>query len=203
MAGGVSILVATAPPTTATTLLSSSNPSTYGHPVTLTATVAPSNAPGVVEFLDGTTLLEAKPLNLSGQVQITTSLLAAGANLLVAIYNGVPGSWQPSESNTVNQAVSPLAGSGFQAPVAYPMGGGEFFTMVVGDFNGDDKPDLAIASNPQDGGGISPGTVNVLLGNGDGTFSNQGASPRIRAALSRFNRACAASRLTLRRTRST
>src|SRR5258708_3866126 len=35
--------------------------------------------------------------------------------------------------------------------------------IVVGDFNGDSKPDLAVSN-------VGSGTVSVLLGNGDGTF---------------------------------
>ena len=41
-------------------------------------------------------------------------------------------------------------------------------SMVVGDFNGDGIPDLAVAENNQ--------TVQILLGNGDGTFTVQTAS---------------------------
>ena len=48
--------------------------------------------------------------------------------------------------------------------------------MAVGDFNGDGRPDLAVAN-------IGSNTVSVLLGNGDGTFQPAqhfatGAAPR-------------------------
>jgi hypothetical protein len=60
--------------------------------------------------------------------------------------------------------ISVLLGNGdgtFQSAVGYDSG--EYDTVVVvGDFNGDGKLDLAVANGS--------GTVRVLLGNGDGTF---------------------------------
>ena len=38
------------------------------------------------------------------------------------------------------------------------------FSVAIGDLNGDDKPDLAVANS-------YPNTVSVLLGNGDGSFT--------------------------------
>jgi hypothetical protein len=57
------------------------------------------------------------------------------------------------------------ATSSFANQVSYASGAA--YTVAVGDFNGDGIPDLAVANN---NGSASPGSVSVLLGNGDGTF---------------------------------
>ena len=75
VSSGVSVLLATAPVSTNTTLLSSLNPSTFAQPVTLTAMVAPLNATGEVTFLDGIAVLGIGALNQSGIATISTRLL--------------------------------------------------------------------------------------------------------------------------------
>jgi hypothetical protein len=62
--------------------------------------------------------------------------------------------------------VSVLMGNGngtFQTAQNFDTGGMGSVSVVVGDFNRDGKPDLAVASE-------SSASVSVLLGNGDGTF---------------------------------
>src|SRR3954453_10363579 len=69
------------------TLTTSQNPSTFGAPVTLTATVTPLNATGRVTFYDGVTILGTKPLS-AGTASISTILLPAGTRKLTAYYSG-------------------------------------------------------------------------------------------------------------------
>jgi hypothetical protein len=74
--------------------------------------------------------------------------------------------------NCVNNICSPgdavvLIGNGdgtFQPPVQYTVGL-QPENLVVGDFNGDGKPDLAVSN-------YGASTVSILLGNGDGTFQS-------------------------------
>jgi phospholipase C len=73
-----------------TAVTSSQNPSSYGQPVTFTATVTPqfSGTPtGTVTFEDGTTTL--KTIALSGGIaSYTTSTLVKGTHTISAIYDG-------------------------------------------------------------------------------------------------------------------
>jgi FG-GAP-like repeat len=57
---------------------------------------------------------------------------------------------------------------GFKSAVSYPVGTAPL-AVAVGDFNGDAKPDLAVANSGNPGAG-DDGNVSILLGNGDGTF---------------------------------
>ena len=61
----------------------------------------------------------------------------------------------------------PTGKSGFVAATQIPAGGYETFgDAVIGDFNGDGKPDVATIVE----GFIYPYTISIVLGNGDGTF---------------------------------
>ena len=50
-------------------------------------------------------------------------------------------------------------------------------TVVVGDFNGDGVPDLAVAAEGTASTGYPDGAISVLLGNGDGTFGAAASYP--------------------------
>ncbi|MFI6156272.1 FG-GAP-like repeat-containing protein [Kitasatospora sp. NPDC051170] len=79
-----------------TTLTSDPDPSAYGRPVTLTATVCPAPATtgtptGTVTFRDGTTVLGTAPVRASGgcgTATLATSTLGVGPHGLTAEYGG-------------------------------------------------------------------------------------------------------------------
>jgi len=71
--------------TTSLTALPASQ--TFGSPVTLTATVTPSTATGMVTFLDGTTAVGSMSLS-GGVATLAISTLAVGSHTLSASYAG-------------------------------------------------------------------------------------------------------------------
>ena len=70
-----------------TILTSSANPSCFGTPVTLTATVTPATATGIVQFYDGAVLLGIGALS-GGVATFNVSTLLAGSHSLTAVYTG-------------------------------------------------------------------------------------------------------------------
>ncbi|WP_030355945.1 Ig-like domain-containing protein [Streptomyces scopuliridis] len=97
---------------TTTALTSAPNPSTFGQPVTLTATVAavPPGAgtpTGTVSFFDGATLLGTATLS-GGVTTLTTTTLSIGSHSLTAVYNG-DASFNTSTSPIVTQTVTSAA----------------------------------------------------------------------------------------------
>ncbi len=76
-------------------------------------------------------------------------------------------------ANQTPNTASILLGNGdgtFQTNVDYPTGMAPD-AVAVGDFNGDGNMDIAVANScGNDATCKSPGTVSILLGNGDGTF---------------------------------
>jgi hypothetical protein len=123
---------------TTVTLSTSSNPSVFGAPVVLTATVSPATATGKVTFYDGVTVLGTKSLT-SGVAQISTIALPAGSRKLRAYYAG-------ATSNMLTQTVTAAAGGALSAQSPFPLPGVPT-SAVVADFNGDGKADFAFPTS--------------------------------------------------------
>jgi hypothetical protein len=109
------------PAGTATTLVSSPNPSNQGQSVTFTASVAsnPGIPTGNVNFLDGATLLGSGALSAAGSATFATSSLAAGAHSITAAFLGAP-NYMPSTSTVLTQTVNAAfyTFTGFLSPMA-------------------------------------------------------------------------------------
>ena len=98
---------------TATSLVSSPNPSTFGQSVVLVASVSPSSGTGTptgsVTFADGATVLGSSTLDANGRAAISTSSLSVGTHSITASYNGdstYGGSSSAAVSQTVNTAAT-------------------------------------------------------------------------------------------------
>jgi hypothetical protein len=90
-AAGTGTLTQTVQDTTATTLVSSKNPSIGGTPVTFTATVTVAShgtLTGTVTFRNGGAALNTVSLNGAGVASYTTSTLPVGADSITAVYSG-------------------------------------------------------------------------------------------------------------------
>ena len=93
---------------TATTLVSSLNPSTHGTAVTFTATVTAASGPnptGTLAFKDGTNTIATVTLNASGVATFSTSGLAVRTHSITAAYAGSTND-APSTSAVVSQVVN-------------------------------------------------------------------------------------------------
>ncbi len=144
-----------------------------GQPVTLTATVTAS-APGtgtptgIVNFMDGTTLLGSGTLGVvSGvnQATLTTSGLALGSNAITAVYSGDT-NFSSNSSTVLNQTIAQAASTVGVASSISPavVGQAVTFTATV-------SPLVAAAGTPtgtvtfKDGGTVlGTGTLAVVSG---------------------------------------
>jgi hypothetical protein len=102
---------------TNTTLISATNPSVYGQPVTFTATVTPVSSnlclpSGTVTFKDGSTVLGTSPVFVLGgiaQATFTATGLGVTSHVITAVYSGDTyffGSTSSPLTQVVNQAAT-------------------------------------------------------------------------------------------------
>jgi uncharacterized protein (TIGR03437 family) len=157
-------------------LSSSASTSSYGSRVTLTAAISPAGASGSVTFYNGVTPLATVPVS-SGQAKYSTSLLPAGVDSLHAYYSG-DSNYSPA-TGAVTQNVQVQPGGGFGAPHNNAVGYMPW-SLAVGDFNEDGKPDIAVAFHSSFNTASMP--VTVSLGNGDGTFQTPTAYAAVKNA---------------------
>lgn len=126
---------------TSTALTSAPNPSVFGDPITLTATVT-ANAPGggtpqgTVQFFDGMVSLGTATLNATGVAVFQISTLGGGTHALTATYLGNP-DYLTSTSNTVSQVVTgaPTTTALGSAPNPSVFGGPVTLTATVSALN--------------------------------------------------------------------
>ncbi len=131
--------------------------------MTLTATVNPSSATGVVTFYDGPAVLGESSVS-AGQALLTTSLLATGKRQLFAYFAAAPGN--PSGTSTVLvQTVNAVSSRGLSGPASLPARH-NIVAMATADFNGDGKTDLVTVNSDLS-------IFGVILGNVNGTFQNR------------------------------
>ncbi len=183
---GDAALTVTGKYSTATTISQSGSAGNYSLTATVTGSGSAVSPTGTVSFLDtsnvdavlGTAALGTGTTGLSF---LNSSSIAAGINpyfVAVGDFNG-DGIPDLAVANLVNGAegsVTILLGNGegtftqaANSPVSVGTGGPNTpSSVVVGDFNGDGIPDLAVAGTP---------TVTILLGKGDGTFTPAKTSP--------------------------
>lgn len=144
--------------------------STEGQVVVLLANPDGTFQPGRRFNAGGTYIPNVQIADVNGDGK-TDIVMASSCNGIDTCVNGSAG-------------VSVLLGNGdgtFQAPLHYSFFGWFAFSVAVGDFNGDGKLDLAAAvrNNCRGITGCTPYVVNILLGNGDGTFQFEKAYPMV------------------------
>ncbi|MBQ0984210.1 Ig-like domain repeat protein [Streptomyces sp. F63] len=149
------------PANTTTTVTTGPDPSVFGEPVTLTATVAPV-APGtgtpqgqVTFLIDGTTTLTATLT--SGTATTTINTLTPGPHTITATYNGDTGfnASTATDTHQVNPANTTTTVTSNPDPSVY--GQPIVFTAQV------------LPASP--GAGIPTGTVTFAISGGGGTFT--------------------------------
>ncbi len=125
--------VTAVPVATATSLVSSRNPSAFGQSVTFSATVSASGGSGTptgtVTFFDGQSSIGSGSL-VNGTTALTTATLAAGPHTITAQYAGSPG-YTASLSTPLTQVVDLVATATALTAAPNPSRPGQTVTLSV------------------------------------------------------------------------
>ena len=135
----------------------------FGLPVTLTATITPGNASGVVTFYDGPTVLGTAKIS-NGVAQFIAASLTAGTHAVTAHYDG-DSNCAPASSAASNITVSTVKGFGFGTATNIVSSGLDVASVLAVDLNGDGMIDLAVPT-------AFAQSVVVFIGKGKGVFQN-------------------------------
>jgi large repetitive protein len=135
---------------TATTLVSSVNPSIHHQPVTFTATVTPTDGGGGVTFYRGTTVMCANVGLTGGKAPCVDATLKVGTHAITAVYSGDT-DYLGSTSSILTQKVkafgapafiTPTRGTPQSAPIGTPFT--ENLTAKVTDLYGNAVPGASV-----------------------------------------------------------
>lgn len=134
-----------------------------GGSVTLSATISPSSAGGIVYFWDVTNSGEVAAVPLvNGTASCTYGPLSGTGRFMQALYYGTIGVYTPCQSPRVYLGVG-TPPTLFAAPYLSFLTGTNPRGLAIGDLNADGRPDVVTANQGEN-------SASVLLGNGDGTF---------------------------------
>lgn len=161
----------------ATALVSSPTTSTFGQPVTFTATVTSPTGTGTpggtVAFTDGTTALGTSVALVAGVAKLTTSALTAGSHTIFAAYVG-----DLSFAASMNSVSEPVSKAATASVV----------TLTTGANSAPYGTSLTFTANVTSAGGTPTGTVAFF----DGTTSLGAAVPLSAGAATLTTRALVA-----------
>ena len=126
--GSVAVLTQTISKNSPALTVSTSGPSTYGSPVTITAGVPPG-ATGTIALTSGGVTLGSGTISPSGTVVITTTALPAGSPIITASYSGDTTN-NPSTASTT-QTVSKISSTVSLSSSANPSSPGQPVTFTA------------------------------------------------------------------------
>jgi Bacterial Ig-like domain (group 3)/Beta-propeller repeat len=190
MSGGgfaAKISPATGSQPTATSLSSSPNPSNPGQAVTLTATVTPAGATGLVSVRDGNTVVGFAALNANGAASLSSSSLSGGSHSIIAEYSG-DAKFAASTSAVLTQVVNSISLTTAQTSRTVTKGESTTFPLTVTQ-TGALSSDIAFSCSGLPAGwscGFNPATVSagsgptqvmLTLQAGSGTAQNLPLTP--------------------------